>query len=190
MALVTTPGAANADSFGTLEEAEAYFLGGRHEETWADLEEAGQEFYLRQAVRVLEGWPRAWTGSPVDATQALTWPRSGMVNRNGFAIPTAGASSIPTLLKQAQFELARQLGEEDRTEDSSLLAGIKSVTAGPVELEFAEAQADQRLALRRRDSLEAMIPDIVVMLIPASWLKDARDEDAAYNGFLFESLEE
>ena len=42
-----------------------------------------------------------WTGAPVDAVQAMTWPRDGMFNINGYAIAN---TTIPLSLKDAQCE--------------------------------------------------------------------------------------
>jgi hypothetical protein len=108
-----------------------------------------------------------------------------MLNRNGFGIPT---SSVPAPLKNAQSEFARQLLAEDRTEDSAVLAqGITSVKAGPVAVTFKDRE-EQRLALSRRDSLEAVVPEAVIMLLVPSWLLDVRDEDSEFSGLVFESL--
>jgi hypothetical protein len=79
-----------------------------------------------------------WTGAAVDDVQALSWPRSGMLTRNGFAIPTSGATSIQIDLKNAQCEWAYQLlaGASFVGDDEAAKAGLSSVRAGSVALSF------------------------------------------------------
>lgn len=76
-----------------------------------------------------------WTGSAVDAVQALTWPRLGMLTRNGF--PIAG-TVIPNALKDAQCEMTYELlaGADLVSDNDALLKGIQSLKAGSVALSF------------------------------------------------------
>lgn len=178
MSLITTPGAANADSYATLAEATAYNAGRTFSSDWTDNDSPDQEAALKQAARMLDSSFR-WTGAAVDDVQALTWPRSGMLTRNGFAIPTAGSTSIPQALKDAQSEFARQLLVADRTADNEAQKqGISSVKAGPVTVAFKASESSSTVALRDADVarmgpdfdyLSAMIPDAVRNLIPPSW---------------------
>jgi hypothetical protein len=112
-----------------------------------------------------------------------------MKNRNGFGIPIM---QVPQPLKNAQSEFARQLLGEDRTEDGTAAGatGLSSVKAGPVSVTFKDSKGtfiEDRLALARRDSLEAVVPDAVIMLLVPSWLKDVREEDAEFSGLVFEN---
>jgi hypothetical protein len=181
MALDTTVGGANADSYASLVEADAYVANNRptgDSDPWVDLEEAQREAALRMAAQYLDAaFP--WTGSAVDAVQAMCWPRSGMLSRNGFAIAT---TTIPNELKKAQCEYARQLSAEDPTEsDSAKAANLESVKAGSVELSFQPWKTEgQQTSVELMNAsiqlkspefayLTKAVPDSVRMLIPSSW---------------------
>lgn len=179
--IVATPGAADANSYATLAEANAYF------ETRVALDPAWvttgdpPTAALIMAARVLDsfavarkvlrfdgrGGPngrpyyvtsRAWTGAIVTDTQALAWPRSGMFDRLGRAIAT---NVVPQQLKEAQSELAGQLLIGDRTLDNdAAVEGIREVKAGSVQVKFAE-MIEHRV-----------LPEAVMALLVPSWLTD------------------
>jgi hypothetical protein len=176
MALVATPGAANANSYLTLAEAETYFATRLTITEWEKA--ADQDALLIMATRVIDALlspfkqyvactdrcgahyrirPQ-WTGAPTDAVQALAWPRTGMFNRNGFAI---ASNVIPQALKDATAELAGQLAKADRTLDNDVaIQGITSVRAGSVAITF-------------KDSIQtAVIPIAVWDLLVPSWMTD------------------
>lgn len=194
MPLDTTPGGAAADSYASVAEADAYHTTRLFSSAWpagstgADL--VTKETTLRMAARLLDAYPRSWTGSAVDAIQALGWPRSGMFNRNGFAIPTSGASSIPKELKEAQSELARQLISTDKTADNAIInLGLRSLQAGPVSFSFGDLSSVENSEnvtrmIREFNALAAVLPDAVKYLIPASWLKP----DPEKRSFILEVL--
>jgi hypothetical protein len=114
---------------------------------------------------------RTWTGTIATITQALAWGRNGMYDTLGrLILPTV----IPQELKDATSELAGQLGNSDRTLDSDIaVQGITSIRAGSVALTFKEMVQAQ------------VLPDMVLNLMPVSWLKD---EIVSYatKTFLFE----
>ncbi len=185
MALVTTPGAADANSYATIAEADAYHTGHLYASGWNSAASGVKEAALVMATRLLDAMPGAWTGAASSEVQALGWPRTGMLSRNGFEI---GSGIIPNNLKNAEAEFARQLIGSDLTESNSIVAqGITSLSAGPVSLSFAQSQ-EQYLALRQKDAQNAIIPDAVRMLLVPSWLEDIRVEDAEFRGMIFETL--
>lgn len=101
---------------------------------------------------------RQWTGSPASTTQRLAWPRVGMFDANGNAIPS---NVIPQALKDAESELAGQLLISDTTLDNAVaVGGIKSVSAGSVSVTFKD------------DIAAHVLPDAVVHLLPPSWFTD------------------
>jgi hypothetical protein len=51
--------------------------------------------------------------------QALVFPRSGLLTRNGFTLPSSGATSIAIDLKNAQCEWAGQIGAADLVSDNA-----------------------------------------------------------------------
>lgn len=190
MALVTTPGAANADSYATVAEATTYNASRPFSTAWTGADSV-KEAALKEAARLLDA-AFAWTGAAVDAVQALTWPRSGMLTRNGFAIPL---TTIPQALKDAQSEFARQLLEADRTaDDDAQKLNVAGVKAGSVEVKFKQlsGQADPFAVLdaeairmgRAFDYLSRAVPDAVRMLLVPSWYSEAA---VTRSSFFFEA---
>lgn len=179
--IVATAGAANANSYTTAAEADAYFDARLDlDPVWVPSGET-EASLLIMATRVLDsmavarkvlrldrrGGPqgrpyyvtsRAWTGEVATSTQALAWPRTGMTDRLGRAIPS---TVVPKELKEATAELAGQLKAGDRTLDNAaVLQGISEVKAGSVQVKFAE-MIEHRV-----------LPEAVVALLPPSWLTD------------------
>lgn len=116
--IIATPGAANANSYETLVEAQAYFATRLLVAGWDNADD--QNVLLIMATRVLDAFAmpgktlvtpssgnpyyrirRQWTGAPASATQALAWPRTGMFDKNGnsldFTILSASVAS-PTVI--------------------------------------------------------------------------------------------
>lgn len=185
MALDATVGGASANSYGTVAEAEDYFGGRLFTSAWDGLDGSDKESVLIWATRIIEGkvtedWtlkslPQdatkriltdlkadsecylVWNGAPVDSTQALSWPRSGMKGPNGFDFPE---DEIPEALKNFQFEVALKLAAGDRTEENAAAAqGLSGLKAGPVELRWRDSAPNPRL-----------IPDALFkMLVPSWW---------------------
>lgn len=173
--IIATVGAADANSYETHAEANAYFEA-RLPLTppWVA---SGQEAALIMATRTLDalaqpfktffpGNPpyyrirRQWTGTPATTTQRLAWPRIGMYDANGNAIPS---NVIPQALKDAESELAGQLLKGDRTLDNdAVVQGLSSIRAGSVALSFREGIVPQ------------VLPDAVWNLMPPSWFTDER----------------
>lgn len=101
---------------------------------------------------------RRWTGAPATATQRLAWPRIGMFDAAGNAIPS---TVIPQALKDAESELAGQLLMADTTLDNVIaVSGITSVKAGSVSVSF------------KNDIAAHVLPDAVLNLMPPSWFFD------------------
>jgi len=174
MALIVTPGAANADSYASLIEATAYdaaYRGGIFDTIWTTSTDAKREAALRSAAHYLDA-SFVWTGTPVDAVQALVWPRNGMLSRNGFAI---GNTVIPQELKNAQSEFARQLLAADRAADDDVARmNLQSLGVGSVSLSFKKADNDENaLALRSQAFayLSNVIPDAVRSWLVPSWFE-------------------
>lgn len=176
MALVITPGSATAESYATVAEFDAYWASRLPAITWiATATEAQKEAALRAAARFLDAAPD-WTGEAVDDVQALAWPRSGMLTRNGFDIATSGAASITSPLKNAQCELAGQLGAGDLLSDNDAAKlGIASVKAGSVAVSFQNIDNSSLesvdLLIRRLTSEfnYLMLPGEVRRLLVPSW---------------------
>lgn len=108
--------------------------------------------------------PRHWTGSPASTTQRLSWPRIGMLDRNGNAIDPA---TIPQDLKDAESEWGGQfLGTDFTLNNDVIVQGLTSVRAGSVALTFKDTIFKQ------------LVPDAVLGLLVPGWLTDELIEQA------------
>ena len=170
--IISTPGAADANSYLTVAEAQAYFDTRLHSEVWDTLD---QEAALINATRLIDAYV-CFTGSSATSTQALAWPRIGMLSLQGFPIPSSGALSIPIQLKNATAELALLLGgEDDRTlEDEIAMAGLTKLKVGPVELGWKNDI----------EKIKEVVSNAVRSLLVPSWLCPV--EEGA--DFMFELL--
>lgn len=131
MAITATPGAADADVFLTLAEADAY-----HSEdqihtnaTWSARTDAEKEAALKLATRVLTGLD--YVGYRGTASQALAWPRLG-ATVDGRLISSA---VVPAEVKWATAELAEWMAAGDRSAPSPGNK-IGMVKVGEIEIDF------------------------------------------------------
>jgi hypothetical protein len=190
MALDATPGGAAANSYCSLTEANAYHASRLFVASWTAATDAVKEAALQEACRLLDS-SFDWTGGAASATQALCWPRVGMVSLNKFAIPT---TTIPAQLKNAQAEFARQLIDGDRTADNDAVKNeLTSVKAGSVALSFRDTEGGSTVEtkdgdIRRKgpdfDYLAKWIPDAVRNLLVKSWYQ----QPVITQGLVFQSL--
>lgn len=115
MALVSTPGAVNADTYASLAEAVAYVGTLTFPGKWPTTESA-QEALLKQAARKMETLVFKGTRAASAETQALAFPRLYLTDRDGYDI---APDAIPRDVKNAQIELALWLAKKDRTADAA-----------------------------------------------------------------------
>lgn len=179
LTLVSTPGAANANSYEEVTDADAYFEARvALDPAWDEAD--SKEALLVMATRVIDAAfrgqrtlvpgkdsyyriGRKWLGATASSTQRLAWPRIGLYHDNGAAI---AADEIPWELKEAVAEMAGQLGGTDRTLDNDVaVQGITSVKAGSVAVTFRDGAI-----------LAQTLPQAVVDLIPPSWYTEEVDE--------------
>lgn len=102
MALVTTPGAADADSYASLTDATAYT--GAHGLAWAGVD-ADKETALRRATAWIDATYRGrFPGARLNGrSQALEWPRRDAYDAAGEFI---GSATIPGEVVAATCEAA------------------------------------------------------------------------------------
>jgi hypothetical protein len=96
-------GIANADTFVTLDDADAFFSD-RNEGEWAAASNTVREAALRQAATYL-GMVYRWPGQATKVDQALPWPRYGVPSGGGF-FPS---NEIPRQVNDAQLLLALEV---------------------------------------------------------------------------------
>lgn len=183
--LVDTPGAANANSFCSVAYFDDYWST-RNSDIGSSI--TNKDMLLIAATRaIVQAFsPRReyhaattgingrdafflihemWTGSPATTTQKLPWPRIGMLDRNGNAIPI---NVNPDDLKDATCELAGQMSLSDRLLDNNTAAkGISGLKAGPISINY-----NANIPLTRP------LPNVIMMMLVPSWLTNAYEEPA------------
>ena len=165
--LVATVGGASSNTYATLAEAEQYYLNRwvGTSTVWSGESDANKNKALLFSAKLLDNLI-LWQGTVVDDTQSMLWPRYGLSFRNGYQIDS---TTVPQDMKDAQSELARQLlVDVTRTDDSDVeTQGITELKAGSVTLRFSEDQAIK------------MIPDLVALFIPRTWVEEIRGRAAS-----------
>lgn len=133
LVLDDTPGGATSNTYCSREDADVYHSAHIALDAWDGLSDDVQDRALAHATRLLDEWYE-WDGFVASSDQALLWPRDGVVGPNGYE---EASDEIPTRIREATAELARQLTVGDRTADSDIESQrIKRVKAGSVEVEF------------------------------------------------------
>lgn len=156
--IIATVGATNANSFGTLAEANTYHetvvhVDGAWDDVDADIKQPALIMAQQQMTSLI-----CWTGYIANSTQKLPWPRNGMWERNELVYILSNV--IPDEVKWCQFELARLLATTDRTLEYEVgVNGILRLKAGSVTIQFK----DQYL------SGPAVIPSVAYNLLVPSW---------------------
>lgn len=131
--LVATPKATDANTFVTVERADALLEAELHADTWRAATHEHKAQALVTATRALCAVV-AWAGGRTTATQALEWPRIGLVDRGGFDVDE---DTIPVDVERATTLYAQAFLSEDRLADSDLdTLGVRSLTVGSVSLTF------------------------------------------------------
>lgn len=137
VAVDATVGGVASNSYVTTAEAGTYFEA-RLLTDWPLVTQDDRARALVWATRLLDDWVE-WAGSPATYTQRLAWPRWGLLKVNGDLIQV---TELPDGLKAATCELAWGLITQALTNTDPTLAqdqavaGLRSLTAGPVRLDF------------------------------------------------------
>jgi hypothetical protein len=130
MALDATVGTTTANSYVTVNEADAYFSDRSNATAWSgSTQKAG---LLITSSRLLD-WMLQFKGTKTSELQSMQFPRTGVELPSGYAVPD---NIIPTEVKMAVFELALISADSDRVADNPL-AGLEQVTAGPLTIKTA-----------------------------------------------------
>lgn len=134
MPLVSTAGATNANSYTSLTFAETYLLTERVGSAgWILFDEPDREAALIQATRILER--ERFKGAKTATTQALKFPRSGIVDEDGDEYDDA---TVPTDIQRACAEIAFDLLNSPAGGE---LDGFKSIQIGDDKFDLREGRA-------------------------------------------------
>lgn len=128
-------GKAAAVSYISASDAGSYFSA-RGVETWTEYGSDEQEAALVRATSALDSWLRGrWLGTKKTQTQALAWPRTDVVDEEGFDV---SESIVPIQVKQATCEIALiELGGEHFIQQSvSRDNTVASESVGPISVSY------------------------------------------------------
>lgn len=154
----STPGGANTTSYLSVERADEIASERLHSSSWSGLSDPQKESALMFASRLFTSRVSVCAGEVTSSDQALTFPRTGLYNRNGTEIDSA---IIPIDVEYAVFEWALRLIPSDSSVESDIsLQGINKIKAGPVELGFKESIVNSG----------STVPANVLAMIPSEWL--------------------
>ncbi len=150
MALDATIGSAIADSMVDVPHADEYFAGRTNSYTEATI--AVKEAVLKLASnRMLS---LSWKGKKNTQAQSMPWPRSGVVDRDGYEI---AITTIPVQVLNAACEWAVELVTNQAP--TAVTGNIKKAKLDVMEVEFAIPDASTT-------SNKALItPEIVTFMI-------------------------
>lgn len=153
--VVATSGSATANSYLTNTEGDTYFEGHLYASDWTGATDANQNIALVMATRTID-MMFEWEQFPSSTTQALQWPRSGVLDFLRLSYITD--TTIPVKLKEATAELAKALIAADLTLNSQIeTQGLTSLSVGSISLAFKD------------EVFAKVIPDVVRNLIPYWW---------------------
>ncbi|MEO0955674.1 MAG: DnaT-like ssDNA-binding protein [Pseudomonadota bacterium] len=120
------------DSYVTREEADAY-ASLRSWTTWAALTDPAKDAVLLDAASYLD-LSYDWKGSIASTSQAMAWPRQGVVDHEGRTVDSA---SVPARVKNAQIELANiAVANGGQLVTNQTERDISRVQAGSVSVSF------------------------------------------------------
>ena len=144
-------GKSDAESFISVETASAYFTA-RGVTTWDALDEGeatvNREAALRKATDYLTAVYRdRWEGVRYTETQALDWPRAGVV-RDSWSVDT---DEIPVEVQNATAILALKGASDPLLEDTT--QRVKREKVGVIEVEYS----DYSLATKKYTQIDKML---------------------------------
>lgn len=148
MALDSTIGGPNSDSYVSVDDANTYHNARLHNDEWLDEGSGVKEKALKWATRLLDNL--SWYGTVADQnTQALRWPRYDVPNREGDYYDH---DEMPKWLLEATAELAWLLIISDPTREDDT-KGYHMIKVGPITLQINGSDRSQAIY----DSVMSMV---------------------------------
>jgi hypothetical protein len=123
----TGAGLANANSYASLGDADAYHQAHLHADDWLAATVETKSAALVWASRLLDE-AVDWHGVKAVTLSGLRWPRAGVADRDGVPLQS---NAIPPALRHATAEFARHLIANDRTTEPAE-KGVRSIAAGGI----------------------------------------------------------
>ena len=125
-------GKADAESYCSVAEADTYHAA-RGTTLWATMSETEKEQSLRRGTDYMgQAYGQRWKGERVSSTQALDWPRYGVV-ANRYCVP---GDVVPVAVVNACAELAFRAASGSLSPDQG--PQKKSKTVGPISVTYVD----------------------------------------------------
>lgn len=148
--LITTPKAANANSYAEVVDADSYNETHLYNTAWTGATSERKKAALVWATRLLDN-EMEFMGWKTTSTQKLLWPRVGVWDREGQTY--FDDDLIPYFIVDAVSELARKLLEADRTAEPDT-KGFTQIRVGSISL-----------TIDKNDAQFAPLPDSVLSML-------------------------
>ena len=153
--IIATEGAANANSYLTVAEAESYLEAHKDYDVWSALDDEAKKAALVSATRELD--LLIYAGRKSTQSQSLQWPRIGIVDRDGYTV-----TGVPKLLKDAACEqVIYELTEDDNIASEFDLKNLDSVEVGPLKYKM-KAGLKTQMPDEVSERLNAISPSLIV----------------------------
>lgn len=152
ISIVATVGAANANSYVTLADAETYLEGRLNISAWTAATTDTKNRALVEAQRTIS--PLPWAGSRTTDTQALAWPRQYVANPDA-PLPlqnVARENLLPTYIVYYDDDVVPQ-----RVKDAQVELALEFLKAGTTDIAVADPNAD--IIRKKVDVLETQWAD-------------------------------
>ena len=155
MALTVAP-AANADSYVSIADADAYLAGRGAGAAWSTLATDDKEIALRLATEYIDGiFGSRFIGQRTASAQALAWPRKNVFMYESTV--SLDDALIPKAIKNATAYLA--LESRSVSLASNAGAAVKREKIGPIETEYAVSSGSSSSQLVRFPFLSGLLAD-------------------------------
>lgn len=168
MALNATLGATDANSYVTLEEADAYFEDRMHASSWEALDDEVKTSMLVTASQMLD-WYSKWKGVKATAEQSMQWPRTDAIRPDGTEIDD---DALPPEVPKAVYEQAFSSIDSDPTSVDPL-AGIGQLKAGSLMIKSGPEKPNQTNAKVIPDHVTNILSDLTTGGGGVVWLMRA-----------------
>lgn len=147
MALDVTVEGANANSYASLVEAQAYIdshsVPATVKAQWDGSDNLTKEGLMIRATQLLDRHV-VWKGSIFGDVQALSWPRAWATDRHGREI---ASTVVPAFIKEFQIETALWLLTQSGEVPEIGNAEFDSIRVGQLEIDFNQEGGSRRALL-------------------------------------------
>lgn len=116
-------GKADANSYGSRADADAYFEARLHASDWQRADESTRDAALVQASRLIDR-SFVWRGTKAVTGSAFEWPRVGVPTPNGEA--EEPSTAVPVRVREEAFEVALALIRSDRIHEAERVGEVST----------------------------------------------------------------